>query len=106
MKLKISGNTIYTDGFKLCHVSFKQGRKAFDGEAEVRYSHTAGRDLAIADGIGWFGADPICSIVVGRVVDGNGDVLPCKLTEARLLGMMNFAANKGQRCTLEIEDHG
>ena len=106
MRLKISGNTLYTDGIKLCHVSFKQSRKAFDGEAEVRYSHVAGRDLAIADGIGWFGADPVCSIVVGRVVDGNGDVLPCKLTEARLLGMMNFAANKGQRCTLEIEDHG
>lgn len=106
MKLKISGNTLYTDGFKLCHVSFKQVRKAFDGEAEVRYSHVAGRDLAIADGIGWFGADPGCSIVIGRVVDGNGDVLPCKLTEARLIGMMNFAADKGQRCTLEIDDHG
>ena len=106
MKLLISGNVLYTDGFKLCHVSFRQGRKQFDGPAEVRYSHVAGRDLVIADGVGWIGADPVCSIQIGRVVDGDGEVLPCKLTEARLLGMMNFAADKGQRCTLEVENHG
>ena len=34
------------------------------------------------------------------------NVTAFELTEARLLGMMNFAADKGQRCTLEIEDHG
>lgn len=32
-----------------------------------------------------------------------GEVLPCRVTEARLMGMANFATEHGQRITLEIE---
>ena len=32
-----------------------------------------------------------------------GEVLPCLVTEARLMGMANYATDNGKRITLEIE---
>ena len=109
MMLSIRGNFLCVDNLRFCHCEVKEDGnsiKPFSGTVEARFSHHHGRELPIADGLGWLGADSQVAVVLGNVVKSDGSVIPCKLAEARLLGMMNFAADKGQRCTLEIEDHG
>lgn len=105
MKLSIHGNRLYVDGLQFSHVEVKDGNgdKSFSGEAEPRYSHPAGRELLHIDGLGWMGADDSCTVRVGRVVNGFGEVMPCSVTEARLIGMTNFAAEQGKTISLEIE---
>lgn len=107
MKLTINGNRLYCDNLMFSHVEVRDGNgdKSFSGEVEPRYSHHAGRELLHIDGLGWMGADPQCSIRVGRVVRSDGSIMPCVVTEARLMGMANFATEQGKRITLEIE-HG
>lgn len=87
-----------------CHVEIKDGNRnqPFSGEVEARYSHHHGRDLPIADGFGWIGADSKVAIVLGRVVKSDGSVIPCKLTEARLMGMIDHATDVGKKITLEV----
>jgi hypothetical protein len=104
MKLSIQGNRLYADNYILSHVELDDGHRnqSFSGTAEPRYSHAAGRELLHIDGLGWMGAAPECAIRVGRVVTGDGSVMPCQLTEARLLGMANYATEQGKKITLEI----
>ena len=105
MKLSIQGNRLYADNYILSHCEVEDGHrdKSFSGTAEPRYSHAVGRELLHVDGLGWMGAAPECAIRVGRVVTGDGSVIPCQLTEARLMGMANYATEQGKRITLEIE---
>lgn len=105
MKLSIQGNRLYVDNlmFSHCEVKDGYGDKSFSGEAEPRYAHSMGRELLHVDGLGWLGADPQCAIRVGRVVRSDGEVMPCVVTEARILGMANYATEQGKKITLEIE---
>lgn len=105
MKLSIQGNCLYVDNLMFSHCEVKDGHgdKSFSCEVEPRYAHGLGRELLHADGLGWMGADPQCAIRVGRVVRSDGEVIPCQLTEARLIGMANFVTEQGKRITLEIE---
>lgn len=105
MKLSIQGNRLYADNMVFSHVEVKDGHrdKPFSGSAEPRYSHAVGRELLHVDGLGWLGAASECAIRVGRVVRSDGEVLPCLVTEARLMGMANFATEQGKHITLEIE---
>ena len=104
MKLTIQGNRLYADNYILSHCEVEDGHrdKSFSGTAEPRYSHAVGRELLHVDGLGWMGAAPECAIRVGRVVTGNGSVMACQLTEARLMGMVSFNEEKGGKTTLEI----
>lgn len=106
MKLIIHGNCLYVDNLRFCHCEVKHdgnGIKPFSGTVEARFSHHHGRELPIADGIGWLGADSQVSVVLGSVVKSDGSVIPCKLAESRLLGMINYTEEQGKRITLEIE---
>ena len=105
MKLVIQGNRLYADNYILSHCEVEDGHrdKSFSGTAEPRYSHAVGRELLHVDGLGWLGAAPECAIRVGRVVRSGGEVIPCQLTEARLIGLANYATEQGKRITLEIE---
>ena len=105
MKLVIDGNRLYLDGLMFSHAGVKYGRgdKHFSGEAEPLYSHHHRSELLHVDGLGWVGGQPSCDIVLGRVVSGTGDVIPCRTTEARLMGIVNFTTEQGKRITLEIE---
>ena len=105
MKLVIDGNRLYLDNIQFSHIEVKNGNrdKHFSGEAEPRYSHHHGAELLHVDGLGWVGGQPSCDIVLGRVVSGTGDVIPCRTTEARLMGIVNFTTEQGKRITLEIE---
>jgi len=105
MKLTIQGNRLYVDNLMFSHCEVKDGHrdKSFSGEAEPRYSHAHGTELVHIDGLGWMGAAPECAIRVGRVVRSDGEIIPCQLTEARLIGMANYATEQGKRITLEIE---
>lgn len=106
MKLVIDGNRLYLDGLMFSHVGVKNGHrdKHFSGEAEPRYSHHHhGSELLHVDGLGWVGGQPSCDIVLGRVVQGDGSVIPCRTTEARLMWIANWTVEQGKRITLEIE---
>lgn len=109
MKLLIRGNSLFADNLLFSHVGVPNAqRDQFQpGSYEVtaRYSHDFERDLPHADGLGWIGADAACAVVLGRVVDGHGQVLPCRVTEARLVGLLETLEERGGRCTLEI-NHG
>ena len=104
MKLSIQGNRLYADNYILSHCEVEDGHrdKSFSGTAEPRYSHAVGRELLHVDGLGWMGAAPECSIRVGRVVRSDGSVMPCLVTEARLIGLANYATENGKKITLEI----
>lgn len=105
MKLSIQGNRAYLDNLMFSHAEVKDGHgnKHFSGEAEPRFSHHHARELLHVDGLGWLGAAPECAIHVGRVVRSDGSVMPCSVTEARILDMANYAVEQGKRITLEIE---
>lgn len=105
MRLTIQGNRLYCDNLMFSHCEVKDGHgdKSFSGEVDPRYAHSVGRELLHVDGLGWLGADPQCAIRVGRVVRSDGSVMPCSVTEARILGMANYAVEQGKRITLEIE---
>lgn len=105
MKLSIQGNRLYVDNLMFSHAEIRDGHrdKSFTGEVEPRYAHAVGRELLHVDGLGWLGAAPECAIRVGRVVTGDGEVMPCLVTESRLMGMANYHAELGKRITLEIE---
>lgn len=104
MKLSIQGNRAYLDNLMFSHAEVQDGysHKPFSGEAEPRFSHAHSRELLHADGLGWVGADPTCAIVLGRVVRGDGSVMPCLVTEARLMGVANWTTEQGKKITLEI----
>lgn len=105
MKLSIQGNRLYVDNLMFSHCEVKDGHgdKPFSGTAEPRYAHSMGRELLHVDGLGWLGADHQCAIRVGRVVRSDGSVMPCSVTEARLMGVANWTVEQGKRITLEIE---
>ena len=105
MKISIQGNRLYVDNLRFCYCEVKDGNghQHYVGTVEGRYSHHHGRELPIADGLGWIGADSQVSVVLGDVVKSDGSVIPCKLAEARLLGMINYTEEQGKRITLEIE---
>lgn len=105
MRLSIQGNRLYVDNLMFSHAEIRDGHrdKSFTGEVEPRYAHSMGRELLHADGLGWLGAAPECAIRVGCVVRSDGSVMPCLVTEARLMGMANYATENGKRITLEIE---
>ena len=104
MKLSIQGNRLYVDNLMFSHCEVKDGHgdKPFSGEVSTSYSHYHGRNLPKVDGLGWIGADHKVSVVLGRVVRGDGEVIPCQLTEARLMGMLERNEEMGGRATLEI----
>lgn len=104
MKLSIQGNRAYLDNLMFSHAEVKDGHgnKHFSGEAEPRFSHHHARELLHADGLGWVGADPSCAVVLGRVVRSDGSVMPCLVTEARLMGVANWTVEQGKKITLEI----
>jgi hypothetical protein len=105
MKLSIQGNRLYVDNLRFSHCEVDDGHrnKSFNGTAEPRYAHSVGRELLHVDGFGWLGAAPECAIRVGNVVRSDGEIIPCQLAEARLLGMANYATEQGKKITLEIE---
>ena len=105
MKLTIQGNRLYLDNLMFSHVEIRDGHgdKPFFREVEPRYAHAAGRELLHVDGFGWMGAAPECAIRVGRVVGSNGSVMPCSLTESRLVSVANYATELGKQIVLEIE---
>lgn len=109
MKLLIRGNSLFADNLMFCHAGANHARRdqfqSGSYEVTARYSHEHKRDVPYADGLGWVGADPACAVVLGRVVDGNSQVLPCLVTETRLIGLLERLEEQGKRCLLEIS-HG
>ena len=105
MRLTIQGNRLYCDNLMFSHCEVKDGHgdKHFSGTAEPRFSHHHGEELLHVDGLGWCGPYSDNAIVLGRVVRGDGSVMGCRVTHARLIGMANFITEQGKRITLEIE---
>ena len=106
MKLQIEGEILYAGGLMFCRVEAGNGRTSIPfglSEVEVRTAAEHGDvPLAYADGHGWMGGSPGMDIIVGRVVGRNG-VLPCKFTETRLVRLVESAADRGERVTMEVQ---
>lgn len=105
MKLFIDNKLLYANNVLCCRVEVKNGHTNKPGISSVtpQFSHSHGRDLLLVNGIGWLGADDSCSIVVGRMVDGNGKVLPCHTAEVRLMNIVNAVSDNGENTVLEIK---
>jgi len=102
MKLRVSGNKFYADNlmFSQCESNTNEGIY----EISIRYSHEHERDLPYADGLGWVGSDDSCAIVLGRVLCGDGKVIPCFVAESRLISLLTVAEDLSQFSTLEIRN--
>ena len=106
MKITVQGHRLYVDGLLFSHGEVKDGYgdKSFSGEVEPRYAHSVGRELLHVDGLGWLGAAPECAIRVGRVVRSDGSVMPCSATEARLMGVANWTAERASESLWRLKN--
>lgn len=106
MKLALTDGTIYADNLFFCYAETGNGRTTLrPGQYPVstQFSHTHGRELPLAQDLGWIGDDPnACDIVLGRVRKGNA-LLPCSAHVGRLLALVEAAENRGSSVTLVIE---
>ena len=110
MRLTIELGTLYVNNVRMCFVGEKDGSEALQsGSYEVNtiYSHAHGCDLPNAQGLGWIGPSnrpnaPECDIVLGRMRDGNGQVVNCPSYVTKLLALLEDAEERGQSCTLVI----
>lgn len=106
MKLTLAGQSLYADNLFFCYAEAPHGRTALrPGRYPVstQFSHTHGRELPLAQDLGWIGDDPdACDIVLGRVRSGDA-LLPCSAHVGRLLAMLEAAEGRGQTVSLVIE---
>jgi hypothetical protein len=106
MKLTISNGALYTDNLFFCYAEAGNGRDSLrPGRYPVstQFSHAHGRELPLAQNMGWIGDDPIeCDLVLGRVRKGDA-LLPCSAHVVRLLSLVDAAAERGAATTLVIE---
>ena len=106
MKLLVDNGLLYANNVLCCRAEVKDGNPDQPGRSAItpQFSHHHhGRDLLLVDGLGWLGADDACAIVVGRVVDGTGALLPCRIAETRLMNLINAVTDRGETATLEIK---
>lgn len=104
MNLSIKGDAFYIDNVFLCHCAAGNGRQNLPTgrfETATQYSHTHGKILADAYGLGWIGADIGCDIILGSVLRRNG-VLPSQGALSRLLAMLEVAEGNGSAVWLEV----
>ena len=105
MKFTVSGNRLYSNNVIFSHIQIKPELTKSSYKANPQYSHNRERDLVFVDGLGWMGGDDECDIVVGRVVNSEGKVIPCRLTENRMMIIANLAEDSGANLMIEVE-HG
>lgn len=106
MKLTLSGHSLYADNLFFCYAEAPHGRTALrPGRYPVstQFSHAHGRELPLAQDLGWIGSDPdACDLVLGRVRKGDA-LLPCSAHVGRLLALIEAASERGAATTLVIE---
>lgn len=106
MKLTLSGHSLYADNLFFCYAEAPHGSSTLrPGRYPVstQFSHAHGRELPLAQDLGWIGDDPdACDIVLGRVRSGDA-LLPCSAHVGRLLAMLEAAEGRGQTVSLVIE---
>lgn len=96
MKLVIDGDVMFASNLYFSNCEAGNGR---DNVQPGRYSLTTeyseefGEELPCAVGLGWIGADPQHSIVLGRVRTRDG-LIPCQATVERLRNLINAAAER------------
>lgn len=106
MKLVLDSGILYADNLFFSYAEAPHGRATLrPGRYSVstQFSHAHGRELPLAQDLGWIGSDPAeCDIVLGRVRSGNA-LLPCSAHVGRLLALIEAATERGAATTLVIE---
>ena len=106
MKLLISNGALYVDGLFFAYAGGKNGRATLrPGRYPVstEFSPAHGRELPLAQDLGWIGDDPTeCDVVLGRVRKGD-TLLPCSAHVGRLLALVDASDERGATTTLVIE---
>ena len=104
MKLRVADNHLYADNLIFSMAEVVNASPTLSAPVEIRFSHHHGEDRVFAEGLGWVGAAKDDAIVVGRVRGGDG-LIPCRVTETRLIGMVERAQDDGRSVRLEVS-HG
>ena len=106
MKLALIDGTVYVDNLFFCYAEAGHGSSTLrpgNYPVSTQFSHTHGRELPLAQDLGWIGDDPdACDIVLGRVRKGNA-LLPCGAHVGRLLALIEATVDRGSSTTLVIE---
>ena len=105
MKLEIDYPALYADGLFVCYVGAGNGSTAIQPgryAVEATYSHAHRKNLVLADGLGWIGADAECDVVLGRVRNRDG-VVPCESFERRVFALVEAADDRGQASELVVK---
>ena len=104
MKLRVADNHLYADNLIFSMAEVVNASPTLSAPVEIRFSHHHGEDRVFAEGLGWVGAAKDDAIVVGRVRSNDG-LIPCRVTETRLIGMVERAQDDGRNVRLEVS-HG
>jgi hypothetical protein len=106
MKLALTDGTLYIGHLFFCYAETGNGRTTLrPGQYPVstQFSHTHGRELPLAQDLGWIGDDPdACDIVLCRVLTDHAG-LPSSAHVSRLLALIEATAERGAATTLVIE---
>ena len=105
MRLEIAFSSLYADELFICHVGAGNGRDAIPvGRYSISptYSHAHGKNLPLADGLGWVGASQQCDVVLGSVRARHG-VIPHGPFETKLFALLEAADERGQSSELVVK---
>ena len=105
MRLLIDTGILYVNNHQVCLAEAGNGRTNLPAgryAVTAQFSHAHGKDLPIAIGLGFFGSDADCDVVLGRVRSRNG-VLPCTSAVGQVMVNLELAEDEGQSVMLEIK---
>lgn len=102
MNLELRDGILYADNLHFSFGEIRHGAVVPNGRHEVSavYSHAHGQDLPNISGVGWIGHAEDVAVFVGRV--RNRSLIPCSITTARLLGLLERAEQDAQAVTFEL----
>ena len=106
MRMLIQNGSLYINNHYTCHVEAGNGRTSFEprsSEVRTEFSHALQKVLPYAEGIGWFGSDPECSVILGTV-RGRDRIIPSVSAVSRLASLVEGAESLGEQVMLTIKD--
>jgi hypothetical protein len=95
MVLEIENGVLFADNKRICLARAKVAPGYY--EVSTSFSHKHNEVLPQIHNVGWIGED----VIVGTVK--NHDIIPCKITLNRIVGMVTIMEDVGSRVTLVVK---
>ena len=105
MNIEIQHGVMYVDQVRFSFAEAGNGRTDIQHGSypiEARYSHVHGKTLPHADGLGFVGFTPDCSVVLGKV-RGKSNLIPSSDIVRRLLAVIETYEEVGRGAVLEVK---